>query len=117
MATRRAPASRAFASVRFATPGDDVHIERNCVAGHARAEATEADDAKRFAGEPLAHRHASLEAAGSYRLVGNRDGAGRSDEQAKRQFGRCVGSAVAASGCVADRNALTYASRDVQRGI
>ena len=61
------------------TPGDDVHIERNCVARHARAQTTETDDAERLAGEPLAHRHAPLETAGSHRPIGGRDGAGGGD--------------------------------------
>ena len=68
--TRTAPASWAFASVRFGTPGDHLHIERERVAGDARPEATEADDAERFAGEAHAHRHATLEAAGSHSPVG-----------------------------------------------
>ena len=72
------------------TPGDNVHVERNGEACHARAETTETDDAERFAGEPHAHRHAALEATGSHGPIGNRDGAGGGDEQAKRQFGRCV---------------------------
>ena len=84
-----------FGQIR--TPGDHVHIERYGVARHARAQAPEPDDTKRFAGEPYAHRHATLEAAGSHGLVGDRDGAGGGDQQAKRQFGRRVGSACAAA--------------------
>jgi hypothetical protein len=45
------------------TPSDNVHIERNGVAGYPRAKTTETDDAQRFAGEPHANRHATLEAA------------------------------------------------------
>ena len=115
--TRRAPASRALGSVRFGTPGDNVHIERFGVAGHTRAEAAEADDAQRLPGEPDAHRHATLEAAGSHRPVGDRDGAGGGDQQAERQFGCSVRCARAAASRVADHDALTRASRDVQRGV
>ena len=116
MATRRAGFLRlCFGQVR--TPGDNLHVERSCVAGHTRAEATETHDAERFPGEPNAHRHATLEAAGAHSPIGNRHGAGGGDERAKRQFGRCVGRARAAAGRVANRNALTCASRDVQRGV
>ena len=115
--TRRAPASPAFASGRFGTPGDNVHIERNGVAGYARAKTTETDDAERLAGEPYADGHATLEAPDLHRPIGDRDGAGGSDEQAKRQFGRSEGRARAAAGRIADGNALTCASRDVQRGV
>ena len=84
-----------FGQVR--TSGHDLHIERERIAGQARAEAAETDDAERFAGEAHADRHATLEAAGSHGPVGNRDRAGGGDHQAKRQFGRSVGSARAAA--------------------
>ncbi len=84
------------AGARLVTKSDNVHIERNGVACHARAEATETNDAERFAGEPLAHRHASLETAGSHRPIGGRDGAGGGDWKAERQFSGCVGSARSA---------------------
>jgi hypothetical protein len=79
--------------------------------------AAETDDAKRFAGEAYVDRHAVLETAGSHGPIGSRDGAGRGDHQAKRQLGGSVGSARTAACCVADRNAMTRASRDVQRSV
>ena len=49
------------------TPGDNIHVERNGVAGHTRANATETEDAERFAGEAFADSHAALEAVGMAR--------------------------------------------------
>ena len=114
--TRRAPASLGLRFGQVWTPGHDPHIERQRVAGHARPEAPEADDSERLAGEAYADRHAALEAAGAHGPVGGGNGAGGGDHQAKRQFGRRVGSASAAC-CVADHHALTRASLDVQRRV
>ena len=44
-------------------PGDDVHVERQPVAGHPGPKPAEADDAERLAGEAHPDRHAALEAA------------------------------------------------------
>ena len=63
LVARRAPASSAFSRVRFGTPGDDLHVERERIAGEARAEAPKTHDAQRFAREAHAHRQAALEAA------------------------------------------------------
>ena len=80
-----------FGQIR--TPGDNVHIERFGVAGHTGAEAAEADDAERLPGKPHPDGDATLEAAGSHRPIGDRDGAGGGDQQAERQFRGRVGRA------------------------
>ena len=75
------------------TPGDDLHFERERVAGETRAKAAEPDDAERFAGEAHADGHAALETAGAHGPVGGGYRAGGGDHQSKRQFGGRVGGA------------------------
>jgi hypothetical protein len=104
-----------FGQVR--TPSDNVHIERNGVAGYPRAKTTETDDAQRFAGEPMPTGTPRWKPPARMVLsaLGMARAAATSRPSAK--FGRSLGRPRAATGRVADRNALTCASRDVQRGV
>ena len=113
--TRTAPASLSLLCGQVWTPGDDLHIERERIAGKARPEAAGANDTEGFPGEADAHRHAKLETARAHGPIGRGKRASGGDHQAKREFsGRVEGLAARR---VADRHALTRASLDVHRGI
>ena len=112
---RTAPASRAFSGSQVRAPGDHPHVECERVAGETRAEAAEAYDAKRFASEVYADRHAALEASGAHGVVGHGNRAGGGDHEPKREF-RCRIKSLAAR-CVAYRHPLARARLDIHHGV
>ena len=110
MATALMPNSAAFSGVTNGSKPIDLHVEADGPAGDLAADAAQADDAERLAGDLRADELVAVPLAGLHRRVGGRDVAGEGEQQGDGVLGGRDG--VAARG-VHDDDALARGGGDV----